>query len=292
MIYKIPYKSIDLDKYNHCIANSVYPVIYAESWYLDIVTNKDWGIFVLGDYQVVMPITYARMKRSFWKKSVVQPYFCQQLGVFSQGNLTQSEFDLFYQELLKLNPVAYNFNHGNNQFLENKNLKKRTNYVLDLNKPYDELFAAFSKSKRQTVRKSIENNLLLKENSDICDCLDFLNLNTPNVKERGLNYWRNKHVNAVLKNSKGKLISAIYETQITAVAFFVEDCDKIYYLHAASNELGRRLFAIDLILNSIIKEKAGKNISLDFEGSEIPGVAKFVSRYGAIDESYFCYTIK
>jgi hypothetical protein len=40
------------------------------------------------------------------------------------------------------------------------------------------------------------------------------------------------------------------------------------------------------LIDSFIKDHAGKNLVLDFEGSDIRNLALFYSSFGAIDEKY------
>ena len=56
---------------------------------------------------------------------------------------------------------------------------------------------------------------------------------------------------------------------------------------AASNEHGKNLGGMYYLLNHFIEKNAGKNLTLDFEGSMIPGVARFYAGFGATPESYF-----
>jgi len=47
------------------------------------------------------------------------------------------------------------------------------------------------------------------------------------------------------------------------------------------------LGAMYFLLDSFIKTNAEQDLILDFEGSMIPGVARFYSGFGAIPETYF-----
>ena len=42
-----------------------------------------------------------------------------------------------------------------------------------------------------------------------------------------------------------------------------------------------------MIINELIKENAGKDILLDFEGSQIEGIARFYKGFGAINQPYY-----
>ena len=70
---------IDEQKWNEAIAQSVNSLPYAYSWYLDAVA-ENWAALVLDDYKTVMPLVWLR---KLGIKCLYQPYYCQQLGVFS-----------------------------------------------------------------------------------------------------------------------------------------------------------------------------------------------------------------
>ena len=79
MIYFVKRNQIDEEKYNNCIATSLQSRMYAYSWYLDIVADN-WNVLVLDDYEAVMPLPF---HKKFLISYISQPFFTQQLGVFS-----------------------------------------------------------------------------------------------------------------------------------------------------------------------------------------------------------------
>jgi hypothetical protein len=89
VIQYLTHNQIDKKKWDATIAECGN--IYAFSWYLDIV-HPHWEALVEGDYQVVMPITGGK---KFGINYLFQPYFVQQLGVFSKQPLTQEKTESF-----------------------------------------------------------------------------------------------------------------------------------------------------------------------------------------------------
>ena len=90
MIQYVKRKYLDEDKYNFCIENSIQSKVYAFSLYLDIVADN-WDVLVLNDYKAVMPIPW---NKKFLLKYSLQPFFCQQLGVYSKEILELSKKNL------------------------------------------------------------------------------------------------------------------------------------------------------------------------------------------------------
>ena len=50
------HKKIERAKWDRCINKAYNGIIYAYSWYLDIVC-PDWDGLIVGDYDIVMPLT-------------------------------------------------------------------------------------------------------------------------------------------------------------------------------------------------------------------------------------------
>lgn len=285
MLQHLSYHQIDFTKYDACIVQSHFPLIYATSWYLDISTAKDWDVLVLDDYQAVMPIPYARLKRSFWKKSVVQAYFAQQLGVISPNVLDPTIQSRFIEHLKRLKPVVYHLNHTQLEVAKTMALKQRNNFILDLNLPYEALFKNFTSSKRQRVRKTEKNGLTLDRIS-VEEFISFQSKYMPLNESKRILAKKKELMTYCLAHELGEIFAAYHNNDLVAVAFFMLYKNRIYYTQSASNDQGRKLLGTDFILNSMIKKYANTDKVLDFEGSELPGVAKFVQSFGAVNEPY------
>jgi hypothetical protein len=53
-----------------------------------------------------------------------------------------------------------------------------------------------------------------------------------------------------------------------------------------NNPDGKTIGASHAVIDAIIKDHAGKNLLLDFEGSDIPSLAFFYSSFGSVEEKY------
>lgn len=285
MLQYIPQSQIDFHKYNDCVSNSYVPILYAESWYLDIVA-KHWDILMYDDYQAVMPIPFSRMKRSFWKESIVQPYFAQQLGILSKEKLDKEIYQEFYQRLQELMPAAYNFNHSQYADLKDNNLKSRTNFILHLNSPYQELFGKFSTSKRQGVRKAKNNGLIISQENNVQKFMEFQFAHMPLKESSSIIEQKKQILSYAMQHDLGEMHVVRIENELLAMAFFIRYRNRMYYVQSASSGKGRELQAMDFIFNHIIEINAESKMILDFEGSEVPGISKFMERFGAINEPF------
>jgi len=76
--------------------------------------------------------------------------------------------------------------------------------------------------------------------------------------------------------------------KLCAAAFFLHLGNRVTYLNAVSDEEGKNVNAMYLIVDQFIRDHAGSLLTLDFEGSVIPGIARFYSGFGSAQELYYC----
>lgn len=279
-------KNEDLDtaRWDTCIQESMPSLLYAYSWYLDLVCDN-WDALVLGDYEAVMPIPFTK---KFGFKLAVHPPFCQQLGVFSRSALNETLVKDFLTALPKqLHWVHLHLNYHNHL---QSGVNQHANYVLDLMPDMDGLKEHFESSVIRSIRKSEKSSCALLEGVDHKSIMELVN-------------WQNKDKNMGLSSrslqklgqlipvctQKGVLISiGLYSpmNHLCAVGIFLKDRQRLYYLVGASDEVGREYAGMPRILMHLIEKYVGRGYTLDFEGSEIPGVARFFKKFGARNSPY------
>ncbi|MEZ5197052.1 MAG: hypothetical protein R2764_11780 [Bacteroidales bacterium] len=101
MIKYLQNHQIEKSKWDACIKESVNGMVYANSWYLDIVA-EDWEALVEDDYERVFPLTTGR---KWGIDYLYQPVFTQQLGLFSKSSLSQDTVSCFLDSI----PEKYKF---------------------------------------------------------------------------------------------------------------------------------------------------------------------------------------
>jgi len=289
-ITHLKYHQIDFKKYDNCIDTSYNAIIYAYSWYLDIVTKKNWEVLILGDYKAVMPLPFSRIKRKLFKKMIAQPFFCQQLGVFSLTELTQETFNLFLTEYQRMSVFNYQFNHFNNRFLENIHPKiEKVNYELSLNTSYDKIKKTYHKNLKRNLKKAQKNNLIITKNITINQ---FFKLK----KEHSIHTIKQSHfklmealITKFILLKKGQFYGVLNKNQLVAIGFFMVSNKRIIHQFSVSNLEGKSVAAIPFLFDYLIQEHANSNVVFDFEGSMITGIAQFFKSFGAENKSYICH---
>src|SRR5580698_8347179 len=110
MIIYLRHNEISKVKWDKCLDNSPNSLIYAYSWYLDIV-SPEWDALVEDDYSGIMPLPKAS-KYGF--SYIYPPLFTQQLGLFSTDSLTDGKIMEFISAIpSKFRYLEMNLNEKN-----------------------------------------------------------------------------------------------------------------------------------------------------------------------------------
>lgn len=109
-IIRVHHADINKEKWDRCIDNAVNGLIYGYSYYLDIM-SPDWDALIMGDYEIVMPLTW---NRKFGITYLRQPAFTQQLGIFASLFIKDDLTKAFLKKALEEFSFAeINLNYGN-----------------------------------------------------------------------------------------------------------------------------------------------------------------------------------
>jgi len=281
----LTHTEIDVQKWNQCIDNANNCRIYAYNWQLDRAASR-WDALILGDYDYVMPLP---VKKKFGITYFYQPMFSQQLGIYPTSTKTIS--DLFYNWLhTHFRFAELNLNAGNlpGKGFEKIHFESRKNYLLPLGNDYATISSFFSKNTKRNIAKANKQNLSLIEGIRLETYLEFKRQNLPpNVPVKSMDTLKN-----MIAYGQYKGFGEIYgvyssDNQLCAAVYFCRWKDRVIYFNAASSEKGKEQGGMHFLLNQFIQKNAGKNLTIDFEGSMIPGVARFYAGFGATPETYF-----
>ncbi len=281
MIQYVKRNQLDDDKYNACISASLQSRIYAYTWYLDIVADS-WSVLVLNDYQAVMPLPRCRR---FMIQYISQPFFTQQLGVFSKENIPTESIEQFISNIPKFFlKIALQFNSGNHFF--NDKIEIKNNFILDLNENYNVLYKRFSKGRKHAIQQGMKKELIIEEVAfkEVL-ILSKENYSFKEVSEKEYQKLR-KLVEVAKKRNQAIIMGVKKENKLIGGAVFLLDTKRVVYLFSAISQKGKELQVGSFLLNAIIHEHSNSKKMLDFEGSMTPSIASFFKSFGAEIETY------
>ena len=284
MLKLLQRKDIDILKWDDLIAQSTAETIYPYSWYLDAV-SENWSALVVDDYRFVMPVVW---KKKAGMKYIYQPFYTQQLGVFSREYVTpeliQQMLKILYK---KFRFAGINFNVKNLVGEEKPfTVDDKSNYILPLGKDYESHFASFTINTRRNIRKSVEFEDQLERNLPVEELVRLKRENDV-IKRSEEDYkWMEQVFETIQQRDAGKIYAIRSNSEILAATCFAFSKTRAVYLLSASSPTGKERRGMFRIIDTFIKDHAGSGMILDFEGSNIPSVARFFGGFGAQAEIY------
>ena len=278
-------ENIDRVKWDACIDKADNGLIYPYSFYLDSQA-KNWDGLVLNDYEAVMPLTW---NRKFGIHYLYQPFLCAQLGLFGK-NISAGLLQVFLEAI----PGKFSYwdiylNTGNDFSLDNFELYRRSNYILNLDKPYENLYQDYSENIKRNIQKATLAGCSLHKDINPGEVI-VLASNQMKIFARVTkkDFENTLHLYQLLYQ-RGKAITygiISKNNALLASCIFFFSHNRAYYILVGNHPDGKSMGASHMLIDAIIQEHAGKNIILDFEGSDIKTLAFFYSSFGAVEEKY------
>ena len=290
MIQYLTHNQINLNKWDATVAECGN--IYAYSWYLDIV-RPGWDALVEDDYQSVMPLTGGK---KFGVNYLFQPYFAQQLGVFSRQFLTPEKTEAF----LKAIPSKYRFaeirlNESNILSKDIEGIEYHRNVLLDLNRDYSAIKENYHTNTKRNLAKAGEYNLQLIFNVIPYHVVALFRDNRGATLDKwgDAEYGNLISLGKTAQNRKSAFILGVNEMgdgEILCAALFMKANNRITFLFSGLNEKGKERQAMTYMLDQVIQKYAGQPVTLDFEGSDDENLARFYLGFGGVETKYPSYT--
>jgi len=277
---------LDVNEWDDCVQNAPKPMVYALHWYLDALCDNNWAALVYGNYEAVMPLP---IKYKWGVPVIYQPFFCQQLGVFSQTANPPSYIDLIKKIPFRFLKVGLHLN-ASQPFPPG--LKTRTNFLLNLNADYEMLFSDFHPDARKNIRKAATAGATVRETTDFKAAIELYKevwgLANPHILPRHYACFE-KACAAARQHQNLFCVEASLNDTLLGMAIFLKNHRYLHYVCAAPTAEGKKWGIMHSIIHFAIQQHAGTATILDFEGSEIPGVAEFYKKFNPVAEKYGVY---
>lgn len=282
MIRYIKHNGIDFEKWDACIDRSPNAMFYAWSWYLDMVSSS-WDALVEDDYIAVMPLPFRKKWGVYY---LYQPFFAQQLGVFSTHSLAPELVMRFLSEIpAKFRYLDICLNTFNQIDKPSRfEIHRMVTYELDLIDEYSHLKKAYSSNALRNIRKAERSGVFIVRQGRPEEIIDAFR----NHRGRSLNSY-SEHDYKVLKHliyagmHRGHVsIYSAYSLQnnFCGGIVFYKGHDKSVFLFSGATHEARENGAMFLLTDQFICDHAGQKLILDFEGSSDSDLARFYSGFG------------
>ena len=292
MISYLTHNQIDKQRWDECIAQSPDGLIYAWSWYLDVV-HPNWEALIENDYETVMPLTG---NKKFGINYLFQPFFTQKFGVFGKKEVSEAKID----EFLKAIPEKFKFA----EFRINKSYEtyktpgtyttyqseNHRNIELSLSPDYSVIAANYNSNTKRNLSKAQKQGLTIVENAEPSVIIELFRKN----RGKDIKHWGDNEYNRLLslveaaKNHNSCMVLGVKSTdnQVVAGAIFMISHKKTVFLFSGSDESNKENHGLTFLLDFVIEKFSKTDKILDFEGSDNDGLARFYKGFGG-EEKYY-----
>lgn len=282
MIRYLKYEDIDKEKWDDCIRRSFNGNLYGYSWFLDVVAEY-WEGLIEDEYERVFPLT---QNKKFGIHYLYQPFFTQQLGIFSKNILSKEIVTEFIKAIPdKFKYVEILLNAFNKVDESRFKVLPMINHELDLIKPYPGHLKSFSKNTKRNIKKAENEGIVIARNVKPESIIEmFRNNRGKDISRLGdMEYRRLKRLfYTCIYKGAGETFGAMNKhNELCAGAFFARANRKAIFLFSGMTSDGRDASAMFGIMNEFIKIHANSHLTLDFDGSNDPNLARFYKGFGS-----------
>jgi hypothetical protein len=280
---------IDTSRWDRCIDASDNGLVYAYSFYLDQM-SRNWDALVWNNYEAVLPLTW---NKKYGIHYLYQPAFTACLGVFGKNLTDEQVYQLLHAIPKKFRLVEIELNHGNNFPSLAKPgpivFNDRTNYTLSLQKNYDSLYAGYRENLQRNLKKAASLGLKYATGIPVEEVIARARIQMEGIANYDDNDYENfKSLFHILHQKKQAVTCGVYtgNEELAASAVFFFSHKRAYYILVGNRADQRTEGASPYLIDRFIHDHAGEELTLDFEGSDLRGLAYFYSSFGAVPELY------
>jgi hypothetical protein len=274
-IQHIKHNAIDKVKWEQTILASPYPLVFAQSFYLD-ATFPGWDALVMGDYGSVFPLT---QKEKLGITYLHQPSFTPQLGVYGTVNtVVEQQFFDYITAHYKLIEIELNASNT----LQTKDHVAKQTFVIDYQNGYK-----FNQNTKRNISKAQENQLMFEQIPEA----EILSLS-----QQYLNPFLKKQLRLsppVIARFDDLLRSAMAagtlysfrvidkDKTLQAIAHFISNGKHTVYLKGINFDKEVSLGSMHLLNSEAIRFFSDKAQLFDFGGGTKESLANFYKGFGA-----------
>lgn len=279
---------LDPARWDACLDRAENGLIYARSWYLDLV-SPGWEGWVQpaadGTYRCVVPVP---VRRKWGLRYVAQPPMTQQLGWFGPPPTPQELRDLIRRLAASFRLVEYSLHDALPPPPTDAawRVVPRATAHLSLQNDRESIRRGYARGKKSALRRAARADLrVVDAPGAMPKLIDLFR------RERQVEHFSPANFEQLQRLSDEALRRGCAEVRVAvgpdgdlhAGSLFLKSQGRIINLFGVSAPAGRGNGSMTLLLDDCIGRHAGAGSPyrlFDFEGSRLPGVAKFFSEFG------------
>lgn len=282
-------KNIDKKKWDCCINNAANKLIYAQSFFLDIMA-VNWDGIVLGDYEAIMPLTW---KSKWGIRYLYQPAFLQQGGIFFKIALNDETIQQFFKIVLtsfKFAEVTGNYLNASLQQLPFLKTNSCNNFIINLKQSYAAIYTNYSFSCKKSLKRIKKFRLQYQLSDDFASIIQLYKKlygkRLPHILNR--DYTNFKKLCIGLTPQQNLITRQVYtaKDELLCAVILLKDDNRLYNIISCITDAGKKLEANYFLYDHIFQEFSEQELIFDFEGSDITGIANFYSKFNPENQPY------
>src|SRR4030095_9456659 len=159
---------------------------------------------------------------------------------------------------------------------------------LRLSRPYEKLYKNYRENIQRNIKKGVQLGCVSQTNFPVEQVIELSQQQTQSHSNQKHDFESFKKLYHLLHERKQAITYGIFSAAkelLSSCVFFFSN-ERAYYILVGNHPNGRTVGASHALIDAFIKDHAGKNLLLDFEGSDIHNLAFFYRSFGATDEKY------
>jgi hypothetical protein len=271
---------IDLAKWDRCILSSEFPLVFAQSFYLN-ATSPGWNALEQKDYYCVMPLTQSSKLGITY---LIQPPFTPQLGLYGKHSPEDlKEFLDYAKQHYKF--IAIELNASNKA----DGCKQKRTYMIRLDEIYE-----FNSNTKRNISKAFKSGLKieeLKDNEILKQSKKHLNpflRKQLKLPAKHIKLFEQLLVNSVSEKKINTFAVRNNSGEIRAIAHFISNGKHAVYLKGMNYDKNNG--SMHFLMSHAIDHYKRTGVKLfDFGGGQSESLARFYAGFGAIPVNYCEY---
>lgn len=252
-------------------------------WYIALLAGSKVKVFVFNDFETILFIPY---RKKFLITYAYMPFFLQKLSFIG---IEKGQKPII-EKLLKAVRFGEISMFNSTESIPFDFSRIRKNFTLQLNKSYLDLRKKYSENHRRNLAKTHKIKIEITEEIEPLIAI-FIEEKSSVFQNKELKSFI-ENIHKLVKNPKLKdnllIVSASDSNQIIASSLFIKFNNVIYYILGTSIKSSQQVSSKGLfkIFDYVIELYSETNTILDFEGSDVPGIARFFKGFGSSEEEY------
>ena len=282
----IKQKDLNYSLWDKCISNAFNGVIYAYSWYLDIVAVH-WDALVEDDYRTVMPLIY---RKNILYKEIYTPFLTKQLGIFSSQPVDRKKIDTFIHKIPKdFKKINLCLNRHNTQTIGNHFNRSKSVYELDLIVPYEKKSKAYSVNVKNSIKQAKEKGFSLQKGVALYDLENYLNANMKDSIANSITRPLRQILSRLLSIGRAEILGVYNEkNMLSSVACFLRSNQNVILLYAYNLPDRDSQTANYLIMDAFLKNYSARNVTLSLEHFDDHWNSSFYQDFESLPSTCAC----